>query len=346
MANVQQFNKLHTEIKKGQFKPLYLFQGEEPFYIDKLSKAVETTALEEHERDFNLYVFYGRDLNSDTLLETLRKYPMMAARQVVIIREAQDYKDWGAFEKYFQNPVETTICVLDYKYGKANGNQRWVKAIKKNGVEYESTKHRDYELPDVISQFVKNQKYRINPRAAQLMADYLGNDLEKIEMEIKKLTLSVPLSQEISVNHIQDLIGVSREYNVFEYINAIADRDLEKSFRIGHFLGRNEKNNPFLLIIGFLFTQFSKIMMFHGLKQKDIRSVQTIPGCYNSYVAEQVVKSARKYNARETAQIISLLREYDARDKGLHGTNESSRELIKELTFHILNGGNLYTKPN
>lgn len=338
MANTQEFNKLLTEINAGKFRPIYLLHGEEPFYIDKLSQAIEKNALEEHEKDFNQYIFYGRDLDQDVMMETLRKFPMMAQRQVIIVREAQDFQKWDAFESYFKNPVETTICVLDYKYKRADQRKKWVKGIQSTGLVYESSKHQDYELPDVITGFAKAIKYRVNPRAAQLMADYLGNDLEKIDMELKKLTITVPLSQEIGVEAVQEHIGISKEYNIFEYINALADRDVERSFRISQFLGRNEKNNPFVLTIGLVFNQFSRLMMFHGLKQKDMNSVQALPGMRSSYAAKQLVNSARKYNARETAQIISLLRDYDARAKGVDSGSVDVKELMKELTFNVLNG--------
>ncbi len=341
MANVQEFNKLIAEIKSGTFRPIYLLHGEEPFYIDKLSSAIEHTALEEHERDFNQYIFYGRDLDKDVMMETLRKFPMMAERQVIIVREAQDFQQWDAFEAYFKQPVATTICVLDFKYKRADQRKKWVKAIASSGLVYESSKHQDYELADVITGFARGMKYRINPRAAQLMSDYLGNDLEKIEMELKKLTITVPLSQEIGVDTVQEHIGISKEYNIFEYINALADRDVERSFRISQFLGRNEKNNPFVLTIGLIFNQFSRLMMFHGLKQKDLNSVQQLPGMRSSYAAKQLVASARKYNARETAQIISLLRIYDARAKGVDSGSVEAKEMMKELTFNILHGGAL-----
>lgn len=330
---------LLVNLKKGDYKPLYLLHGDEPYYIDKVSKFIEQHGLEEHERDFNLNIFYGRDLKKDDLLETVRRFPMMAQRQVVIVREAQDFSGkWTDLEDYFLNPMPSTVLVIDHKYKTADAKTKWFKAIKKNGAVLHSSKHYDNELPEVISGFVRAMKYRIHPNAAHLMAEYLGNDLEKIEMELGKLAITVPLSKEISVDDIHRLIGVSKEYNVFEYLNALSSRDEFRSFKVAQFLGKNEKNNPFILIISTLFAHFSKVMIYHSLKSKDLNSVASALGMRNTYAARSVLESGRHFTFAQVAQIISLLREFDARNKGVNSSySESSEEMLKELTFRILN---------
>lgn len=338
MANVKQYTDIMQSLQKGDFKPVYLLHGEEPYYIDKISRFAEQHAIEEHERDFNLNIFYGRDLNKDLLLETLRRFPMMAQRQVVIVREAQDYAGkWSEFEAYFQNPMMSTVLVIDFKYKTADEKTKWVSAIKQNGVVFKSSKHYDSELPEVLTALTRQMKYRINARAAQLMAEYLGNDLEKMEMELNKLSISVPLSREIGVDDVQRNIGISKEYNVFEYIDALSKRDSFKSFRIARFLGQNDKNNPFVLIVNLLFSHYSKVMMYHTLKSKDVNSVATLPGVRGTFAAQQVMAAGQKYTPKKTAEIISLLRDFDARFKGVEYTRTSAEDLLKELTYMILN---------
>lgn len=338
MANVKLYTDIMQSLQKGEIKPVYLLHGEEPYYIDKVSKYLEEHTIEEHERDFNLNIFYGRDLNKDQLLETLRRFPMMAQRQVVIVREAQDFSGkWSEFETYFRNPVSTTVFVIAFKYKTADEKTKWVSAIKQNGVVAQFSKHYDSELPEVISAFTRQVKYRINQRAAHLMAEYLGNDLEKIEMEINKLTISVPLSREIGVDDVQRNIGFSKEFNVFEYIDALSQRDSFKSFRIARFLGQNDKNNPFVLIVNLLFSHYSRVMMYHGLKTKDLNSVMAIPGVRGQFAAKQVMAAAQKYTPRKTAEIISALREFDARFKGVETARADAGDMLKELTYIILN---------
>jgi len=339
MANLKEYNNILQQLHRGEYKSVYLLHGEEPYYIDKISHYIESHAIEEHERDFNLTILYGRDLQKDAFLETVRRYPMMAQRQVVVVREAQDYGGkWADFEDYFNQPVSSTILVIDIKYKSADAATKWVKAIAKNGIVFNSTKHYDNELPEIIAGFVRQMKYRINPRAVDLLSEYLGNDLEKIEMELNKLAITVPLSREIGVDDIHRLIGVSKEFNPFEYVNALSARDGFKSYRIAQFLGRNEKNNPMVLIIKVLFNHFSKVMMFHSLKSKDIGSAMTIPDIRSNFAAKQLMAAAKNYDMRKSAQIISMLREYDAREKGVESSGADSQEdMLKELTYRILN---------
>ena len=339
MANVKQYQDILVTLKKGEYHPMYLLHGEEPYYIDKISKYIEEHALEEHERDFNLNVFYGRDLNKDRLLETVRRFPMMAQRQVVIVREAQDFSGrWADLLSYFDNPMLSTILVIDMKYKAADAKTKWYKAINKSGVVFASTKHYDNELPEVISSFVRQMKYRINTRAAHMMAEYLGNDLEKIEMELGKLSITVPLSREISSDDVHRLIGVSKDYNVFEYINALTAKDSFKSFKIAHFLGKNEKNNSFLMILNNLFSHFSKVMIYQSMKSKDPQTTMRALGLRSPFAVKSIAATSTLFTQRKVAEVIRLIRDYDARFKGVNaGYSESSAELLKELTYKILN---------
>lgn len=339
MANVKQYQDIMVALKKGVYHPIYLLHGEEPYYIDKISKHIEDHALEEHERDFNLNVFYGRDLNKDNLLETLRRFPMMSQRQVVIVREAQDFGGrWADLLGYFENPMQSTIMVIDMKYKTADAKTKWYKAICNAGLVFASKKHYDNELPEVITGFVRGMKYRINPRAAHMMAEYLGNDLEKIEMELGKLSITVPLSKEISADDIHRLIGVSKEYNVFEYLNALTAKDPFRSYKIAQFLGKNEKNNPFLLITNTLFGHFSKVMIYQSLKSKDPQTAMKALGLRSPFAVKSIASTSTQFTQRKVAEIIRLMRDFDARFKGVNSSyGESSEEMLKEITYKILN---------
>jgi DNA polymerase III subunit delta len=339
MANVREYNDILSKLRKREFSPVYLLHGEEPFYIDRISKFIESNAIEEHERDFNLNIFYGRDLNQSELLETLKRFPMMAERQVVIIREAQDFKGkWTDLESYFEDPVSSTLLVIDFKYKKVDERLKWVKAAKKNGVVFNSSKHWENELPNVIESFAKELKYRITPHASFLMAEYLGNDLEKIEGELRKLTISIPLSQEIGENEVKKHIGISKEFSAFDYINALSTRDVERSYTIAYHIGRNDGNTPLVLVLSNMFSHFSKLMIFHHIKsQGSAETKNQLASLGSPFQLKKVAEAATQFNQRKTALIIEKLRETDARAKGVNSNSVSSIELLKELTFFILN---------
>jgi DNA polymerase-3 subunit delta len=339
MANVKEYIDILKRLKDGQFAPVYLLHGEEPYYIYKISKYIETHAIEEHERDFNLNVFYGRDLNKDALIETLKRFPMMAERQVVIVREAQDFGGkWSDLESYFAQPVQSTVLVIDHKYKKADARQKWVGIAKKHGVVFLSERHYDSDLPKVIQEFARNMKYRIHPNAAHLMAEYLGNDLEKIEGELQKLTISVPLSREIDTEDVRKHIGISKEFSQFEFVDALAVKDVQRSYYIAYQIGRNDGNIPMPMVISALFGHFSKLMMYHSLPDRSLNNVmRSIPMLGNAYFARKVIDSAPYYSYPKTAQIIEKIREVDARFKGVNSASISTGELLKELTYFILN---------
>ncbi|GAB5539068.1 MAG: DNA polymerase III subunit delta [Salibacteraceae bacterium] len=339
MANLAEYSKIVSDIKAGSFYPIYLLHGEEPYYIDKVSQYIEQHALAEHERDFNQHVYYGRDLDKDVLRETLRRFPVMAEKQLIIVREAQDFKGrWADFADYFKAPNETAILVLDFKYKKADGKSAWVKAIKNTGVIMESKKVYENEMPALIQHLVKSRKYRIHPEAVQLMVDHLGMNIEKVELEIEKLTIRVPLSQEISVEDVRKNIGFSREFNQYEYLDALCEKNAPKSYKIAQVLGKNEKNNPMVLILNSLYDHFSKVMVYHGLKDKSERNAMQSLGLWKPFQLQKISRTARYYDQRKLAQTISLLREFDARFKGVGiGTPISNESFLKELTFKILN---------
>lgn len=336
MANVKDYQQQIQKVKSGALAPIYLLHGEEPYYADRLCRLIENHAVEEHERDFNLSVIYGAETNKNQLIELARRFPMMALRQAVIVREAQSFGGrWADMLSYFENPTPTTVLVVCMR-GKKVDDAKWVKAIEKNGVVFHSSPHYENELLEVVNTMARGLKYAIEPTAAALIADYIGNDLERIEMELQKLTIAVPISRSINADDVRSLIGISKEFSVYEYIDALSQRNTFKAFRIGLHMGRNEKNNPFVLTTSQLFAHFSRVMLFHSLKGSDAGNAFKVPGVRHQFAAKSLETAAKNYTIRKAASAIRILREFDARFKGVEAAPTSGEDLMKELTFRVL----------
>ena len=331
------------DLKKRKYKPLYLLHGDEPYFIDQVSNFVEHQLLPEAERGFNQTVLYGKDTEVMTVLNAAKRYPMMAEYQVVLIKEAQDMK-WGRDDddkktinpllSYLENPLPSTILVFCYKYGKFDKRKKTYKAIEKNGIVFESTPLYDSKIPSWIEGFVSGKGYKIDPRASAMLAEYLGNDLSKIANEMEKLMLNVAPGQTITMQHVQDNIGISKEYNVFELQSALSRKDPFKVNQIINYFEANPKANPLVLVLGNLNNFFSKVLLYHYAKDKSPQNLARELGV-SPYFLKDYELAARSYNYGKSMQIISLLREYDLKSKGVD-SNAGSGELMKELMFKIL----------
>lgn len=327
-------------MKRQEFAPVYLLHGEEPYYIEKLVQYFQASVLEEHEREFNQTVLYGRETDAATIVETAKRFPMMASRQVVIVKEARELdsgnrKEFEKLEDYMANPVASTILVLDFKHKKADARKKVTKLIQQVGTVFESSKIYDNELPDFIGSLIGSKKYRINQNAVFLLAEYLGNDLEKIDMEVNKMLITVPISREISVEDVRKNIGVSKEFNVFELQSALAARDHFKSFRIAKFFARNSKNYPIPMITAMLYPFFSRLLLYHYTNPKDDKNLMSVLKI-GFMQLKDLKTGAKNHSAVHVVGIISLLREYDARSKGVGNISADDGELLKELVFRIL----------
>ena len=331
------------DLKNRKYKPLYLLHGEEPYFIDQVSNYAEHQLLPEAEKGFNQTVLYGKDTEVMTVLNAAKRYPMMADYQVVLVKEAQDMK-WGRDDddkksinpllNYLENPLPSTILVFCYKYGKFDKRKKTYKAIEKNGVIFESTPLYDSKIPGWIEGFVAGKKYKIDPQASAMLAEYLGNDLSKIANEMEKLMLNVPAGQTITMQHVQDNIGISKEYNVFELQSALSRKDPFKVNQIINYFEANPKANPIVLVLGNLNNFFSKVLLYHYAKDKSPQNLARELGV-SPYFLKDYELAARNYNYGKTMQIISLLREYDLKSKGVD-SNAENGELMKELMFKIL----------
>lgn len=345
------------DIKRRLFKPVYFLCGEEPYYIDVISDAIEKTALDESEKEFNQTIVYGKDTDLATILSLAKQFPMMSEYQVVIVKEAQNIKELNKsagdddegessksdkksnataqFLAYVQSPQPTTILVFCYKYKTLDKRSALAKAIQKNAVYAEFSKLYDTQVPDWINNYVKEKKYSISPKASFLLSEFLGSDLSKIANEIDKLVINLQDGSEITAEAVQDNIGISKEYNVFEFQDALAKKDVLKANRIVNYFAANEKEHHPVMITGSLYGYFSKILKYHFLPDKSKFTAAQALGV-NPFFVEGYARAAANYNTGKLKHIFGYLKECDLKTKGVDNTGTPNGELLRELVFKIL----------
>jgi DNA polymerase-3 subunit delta len=328
---------LVEDLKKGQIKPIYFLMGEEAYYIDKISDFIEDNLLDEAEKGFNQMVLYGRDVSIDDIVSNAKRYPMMAERQVVIVKEAQDLsRTIEKLASYAENPQTTTVLVINYKYKKIDKRKALYKAINKSGgVVYESKKLYDNQVPDWIRRVLKGQGYDISPKAAQMLVEFLGTDLSKVNNELNKLKIVLPKGTQITPEHIEENIGISKDYNNFELRKAVGARDIVKAQRIAKYFGDNPKDNPMVVTVGLLFNFFSQLLHLHGMTDKNPRSVASALRV-NPYFVNEYLTAARNYPMKKVSATIALLREFDVKGKGVGANAVPQGDLLKELLVRIM----------
>jgi DNA polymerase-3 subunit delta len=333
---MDEVKQLVTDIKTGNLKPIYFLMGEEAYYIDKISDFIETTVLAEEERGFNQMILYGRDVTIEDIIANAKRYPMMAEHQVVIIKEAQDLS--RTIEKlvsYAENPQPSTVLVINYKYKKLDKRKTLYKTINKVGVVYESKKLYENQVADWIRRLLSSKNYTISPKAAQMLVEFLGTDLSKINNELEKLQIILPKGTQINPEHIEENIGISKDYNNFELRKAIGEKDTVKAFKIVNYFAENPKDNPMVVTVSLLFNFFSQLLHFHGLKDKSPRRVASALKV-NPYFVNEYITAARNYPMRKVSRVISALREFDVRNKGVNSNAVPQGDLLKELMVRIL----------
>ena len=328
---------LVSDIQKGDLKPIYFLMGEEAYYIDKVSDFIEDNVLDEAEKGFNQMVLYGRDVSIDDIVSNAKRYPMMADKQVVIVKEAQDLS--RSIEKlaaYASNPQPSTVLVINYKYKKIDKRKALYKAINKIGVVYESKKLYDNQVPDWIRRVLSGQGYTITPKAAQMLVEFLGTDLSKIENELNKLKIVLPKDSQITPEVIEENIGISKDFNNFELRKAVGELNVTKAFKIVKYFADNPKDNPMVVTVSLLFNFFSQLLHFHGLNDKSPRSVASALKI-NPYFVKEYTSAARNYPMRKVSQVIGTLREFDVKSKGVGSNAIPQGDLLKELLVKIFN---------
>lgn len=330
------FEQIVTEIKARKYRPVYLFMGDEPYYIDELTSMLTETVLPEEERDFNQSILYGMETNVTAVITMARSYPMMSDHQLIVIKEAQNLSKIEELEVYVKNPLKSTILVLNYKGGSLDKRKKLYAEIDKNGAIFESKKIPEYKIPAFITSYILSKGLSIDQKSAQMLSDYLGNDLSKLTNEIAKLLIAIPPGQmRITADLIEENIGISKDFNNFELLNAIINKNIFKVNQIADHFEKNPKNNPMIMTMSVLFNFFSNLMICYWAKNKTEQGLATELGLRNPYQAKDYVIALKNYNAFKCMEIIGLLRIYDAKSKGVDNNSAPDGELLKELLYKI-----------
>lgn len=330
------FEQIKSDIQNRKFKPIYLFMGDEPYYIDELTNLLTETVLPEEERDFNQTILYGMETNVPAVVTMARSFPMMSDYQLIVIKEAQNLSKIEELEIYAKNPLQSTILVINYKNGSLDKRKKLYASIEKNGIVFQSSKIPEYKIPAFISSYIQSKGLTIDQKSAQMLSDYLGNSLSKLTNEIAKLLIAIPQGQKrITAELIEENIGISKDFNNFELLKAIIEKDVFKVNQIADYFDKNPKNNPMIVTLVVLFNFFSNLMICYWAKNKTEQGIATELGFKNPYQAKDYVAALKNYNAFKCMEIISLLRTYDAKCKGVDNVSTSDGELLKELLYKI-----------
>jgi DNA polymerase III subunit delta len=333
----ESIEKILSDIRLKIFKPVYLLTGEEPYYIDLISDAIENSVLSEEEKAFNQTVLYGEDATVPGIIESARRFPMMSNHQVIIVREAQMLKKIEDLAHYTDAPLNSTVLVINYKYKKIDKRTKLFKSVDKSGVVFTSEKLRDYQMPGWIGNYLMRKGIDIAPDAKNLITEYLGTDLGKVVNELDKLIISLNGKKPvITTDLIEKNIGISKDYNIFELQKAIGEKKREKIFRIVSYFADNPKDNPVQLSIASLFAYFSRLMLYHSLKDKSKNNVAASLKI-NPYFVKEYEIAAKRYSLNRVLKVISDLRTYDLKSKGVGNTGINEGELLKELVLRIVN---------
>lgn len=333
------YEQLMSDLKKRQYQAVYFMTGDEPFYIDRATNYIMENVLSKEEQAFNMMIFYGKDSDTNTIIDTARRYPMMASHQVVIVKEAQELKAFDNFLYYLEKPLKSTILVINYKLHNnktIDRRKKIFKSLENNSVFFESKKLYDDKIPVWISSYLENKGYRIEMKAAAMLTDFLGNDLSKIVNELDKLLISFTGEHKlISASDVENNIGISKEYNNYELQNALAGKNILKANRIINYFADNQKNNNIVVTLASLYFFFSKILIYHSLKDKSRSNAAFVLKIPPNIVSEYQL-AATNYSSSKVIEIISLLREYDLKSKGFNSPALSAGDILKELIYKIL----------
>ncbi len=333
------FDEIRKDIINKKYKPIYFLCGEEPFFIDRLTTLVETTVLSEEEKAFNQTILYGNDVNMSTVTDMARRFPMMAEHQVIIIREAQNIRDFDNLLPYIDHFQPSTVLLFAYKNKKPDKRKGVFKKLGNTPhcVYFESAKLYDNKVPEWIISYCKENSYGITTKAAGILAESLGTDLSRVANEIDKLVLLLPRGGEIQEALVEEHTGISKDFNSFELLSALIRKDHLKANRIVNYFEANPKNNPLVMTITTLFRYFLNLLTYHYQKKStpNIQEMARLLGVHPFFMKDYT-DGSRVYNAVKCANIISLLREYDMKAKGVGNANISDGELLKELIFKIM----------
>lgn len=330
-----EFEQIIHDIKDKNYKPIYVLCGDEEYYIDKISDYIEKTVLDDGEKEFNQTILYGLETDVLTIESEAKRYPMMAPYNVVIVKEAQALKKLEGLTNYAKNPSQTTILALCIKHGKPDGRSTFIKEVKKSHVYFQSKKLYDNQVGPWIESYLKRKGHTISPKATFMLVEFLGLELSKISNELDKLMINLQPGQQIDEKIIEDNIGISKDYNVFELNSALGELNVLKANKIIYNLGKNEKANPLPMVLPAMYRYFSQLLLFQTVRNASDREVSSKLGV-NPFFVRDFKLAGRNYNTKKVARAIKALRKADNHSKGIGASNLSNLEILQELVFEII----------
>jgi len=332
------YEEIIRDIKNNIFSPIYFLSGEEPYFIDKITSLLENNILDDGMKGFNQTVVYGRDVSVKEIIDLSRRYPMMGNYQVVIVKEAQYVNNIENLVSYISSPLETTILIVAYKYKKVDKRKAFYKKMNtsKSTIVFNSEKLKDWLVSKWIESEIKARGFSISPVALRLMSEYLGNDLGKITNEIDKLVINVDKKSQITEVEIEQNIGISKDYNLFELQNALSSRDQLKAQRIVQYFEANPKEHPLQMISPMLHNYFIKIFLYHFIKNKEPNKIAAELGVHPFFVKDYG-KASKSFPPQKVKDIISRIRTLDLKSKGVGSNDSTGYGELKELVFRIMN---------
>lgn len=331
------YESVMSELKGGSFKPVYYLMGEEGYFTDRITDYIMENALSEFERDFNLTVYYGLDTDIDTIVTAAKRFPMMAERQVIIVKEAQMLKNLDSLQYYLQAPQPTTVLVFAHKNGSLDKRKKVASELERCGVVLDSKKMRDDQLPAFINSYLREKGLSADSKSVLMMRESVGADLSRLAGEIDKLAIALPQgSTAVTPELVEEHIGISKEYNNFELQNALVNKDILKANKIINYFARNPKKNPIQMTLALLFSFFSNVMMCYYAPDKSERGIAEFLGLRSAWGVGDYIKAMRNYRAVHVMEILHLIRLADAQSKGAEGAQTADGEIMRELLYKIL----------
>ena len=332
------YEEICAEIGRREFRPVYVLMGEEPYFIDQLTEQLLATVLKDEERDFNQLVLYGAETDAVQVIQAARRYPMMAEHQLVVIREAQQMRDIETLAAYVKAPLASTVLVLDYKYKTLDRRKKLASLVEKNGLLFESKKVPEYKMPAFITSFLARRSLGIDVKAAQMLSDCVGNDLTRLDKEISKLEIIMAQTglKRLTPELVEQHVGVSKEYNNFELLKAVAAKDALKAHRIIQYFHKNPKDNPIQATLSVLFNYFSNLLICYYTKDRSEAGLMAALGLRGNFQLRDYTVGLRSYSALKVFRLISEIRLADAQSKGVGNASMGSYDILRELLYKIL----------
>ncbi len=331
------YETIMSELKGGTYRPVYYLMGEEGYFTDRITDYIMENALNEFERDFNLTVYYGLDTDIDTIVTAAKRFPMMAERQVIVVKEAQMLRNIDSLLFYLQAPQPTTVLVFAHKNGSIDKRKKVATELERSGVVLDSKKMRDDQLPAFINNYLREKGLTADNKSVLMMRESIGADLSRIAGEIDKLAIALPQgSVNITPDLVEEHIGISKEYNNFELQNALVNKDVYKANKIINYFAQNPKKNPIQMTLALLFSFFSNVMMCYYAPDKSERGVAEFLGLRSAWGVGDYIKAMKNYRAVHVMEILHLIRLADAQSKGAEGAQLPDAEIMRELLYKIL----------